>query len=86
MALTQRQTDELAQLNTQIARCELVLGVTDGLGASHSDLGQTSTYTTQQIERAERRLPLLQARKAQLESIDSGERPENPYVVAFRLR
>ncbi|MEM7789791.1 MAG: hypothetical protein AAF546_00185 [Verrucomicrobiota bacterium] len=86
MALSPLQTAELSELNAEIARCELVLGVTDGLGASHSDLGQTATYTTQQIERAEKRLPLLRARKRQLDAIAADEPTNNPYVAIARVR
>ena len=64
----------------QISRCELVLGVTDGLGASHSDLGQTTTYTAEQIKTAERRLPLLKARRDMLEDIRDARPVVNPYV------
>ena len=80
MAFTTQQLAELQRIESEIARCELILGVTDGLGASHSDLGQSATYTTQQIDRAERKLPMLQSRKTQIEASSAGTTTPNPYV------
>lgn len=87
MALTDAQTAELARIDAQITRYELILDTTDGLGGSHSDLGQTATYSTAQTERAERSLPYLRQAKAKLEALRDGNAlPMNPYVNRGYLR
>lgn len=67
---------EKEQIEAEIDRCNLILGVTDGLGAEHSDLGLSTKFTDRQIERAERKLPMLRLRLAQI----NGERTDNPYI------
>lgn len=80
MALTTRQTAELARIEEEIADIESRFKVSHGLGDTHTAQGMTTQFIGQ--EYWDRKLSTLRRRRDQLEDIRDGNPVSQPGVTA----